>query len=171
MLLYQTLLVRWNENATETFRKAVSSLQRCFNRKTPLLHFWLWMFILLFCFNHVSLKRFCLTEQEHHCLPITRFQNADSPMKKKWPLQKTLHYFNHNLSFSRHHWLKRQPPGMFLSPTLFYQRAHINKKAFYLKSELFNKANYHKTNAIAISSCFNHFIQNPSTFQTLKILC
>ncbi len=43
--------MRWNDDEIETSLKAVGSLQRCINIKTPLLLFDFEMFILLFHFN------------------------------------------------------------------------------------------------------------------------
>ncbi len=84
MLLYQTLYctsVRGNDNAIETSLKAVGSLQRCINIKTPALHFDFEVFILLFHFNGDSLNS--LTEHGHFSLPFTRLESTDSPIKSR----------------------------------------------------------------------------------------
>ncbi len=77
-LCSQTLLldiilyvVRWNDHEIETSLKAVGSLQRCINIKTPTLRFDFEILILLFHFNRDSIIR-------HYRLPFTRLESADS---------------------------------------------------------------------------------------------
>ncbi len=142
---------------------------------------------LFYYFTLISI--FSLTEHGHFRFPFTRLESADSLIKKQtW--QKTLHNFNHNLylSFSRQHWLKpsisnlskffnlplcsiRGCPSIKTGRSSHQSRAELFSFCLESKLTLFsNKANHYKTNAIAISISFKHFIRNASTFQTLKTL-